>query len=94
MFIQEQVVLFDSNDIIDRISDIPNNLGTILSNALAFLVIICFALGVILSIIGVIKWATGWDDKGGKKTAVKGVVLIGIALTLGGFGVGLTFLPI
>ena len=94
MFIKEQIILFNASDIIDRINDIPNNLGTIFSNALAFLVMICFALGVILSIIGVIKWATGWDDKGGKKTIVKGIVLVGISLALGSFGFGLTFLPV
>jgi len=85
------ILLLDN--ITDRLKDIPNNIGTIFSNALAFLVMICFGIGVILSIIGVIKWATGWDDKGGKKTVVKGVVLIVISLVLGGLGLGIAFIP-
>ncbi|NHJ04222.1 MAG: hypothetical protein EAX90_05330 [Candidatus Heimdallarchaeota archaeon] len=81
------------DDITDRLKDIPNNIGTIFSNALAFLVMICFGIGVILSIIGIIKWATDWDSKGGKKTVVKGVVLIVISLILGGVGIGIASIP-
>lgn len=75
------------SSILDRLNEIPNNFGRIFSNAIAILVTICFALGVILAIVGAIKWATGWDDKGGKKTVVKGVVLIGLSLLGGGAGV-------
>ena len=71
-------------DIIENIKNIPEHIQTILSNAIAFLIAICFALGVILAIVGAIQWATGWDDKGGKKTVVKGIVLIGISLLSGG----------
>jgi hypothetical protein len=71
----------------DRIQEIPNNIGRIFSNAIAFLVAICFGLGVILTIVGAIQWATGWDNKVGKKTVVKGVVLIAISLVAGGLGV-------
>ena len=86
-------LLLDVSSILDRLKDIPNNFQTIFSNALAFLVLICFAIGVILSILGAIQWATGWDDKKGKKSVVKGVVLIAIALALGGLGIGMTYLP-
>ena len=86
--------LIELDGILDRLKDIPNNLQSIFSNALAFLVLICFAIGVILSILGAIQWATGWDDKKGKKSVVKGVVLIAISLALGGLGIGLTYLPI
>ncbi|HUT82177.1 MAG TPA: hypothetical protein VMZ29_13325 [Candidatus Bathyarchaeia archaeon] len=71
-------------DFIENIKDLPNNLSTIFSNAIAFLVTCCFGIGVVLAIIGIIQWATGWDDRGGKKTVVKGVVLIGISLLAGG----------
>ncbi|MBN1328534.1 MAG: hypothetical protein JXA54_03580 [Candidatus Heimdallarchaeota archaeon] len=71
-------------DFIDNIKDLPNNLSTIFSNAIAFLVACCFGIGVVLAIVGAIQWATGWDDRGGKKTVVKGVVLIGISLLAGG----------
>ncbi|NHJ47125.1 MAG: hypothetical protein FK733_04985 [Asgard group archaeon] len=75
------------NGFLDNLRDIPNNIGRIFSNAAAFLIAVCFGLGVILSIVGAIKWATGWDDKGGKKTVVKGIVLIAISLVAGGVGV-------
>ena len=75
---------FELNGILDRIGDIPNHIQTILSNAIAFMIVICFALGVILAIVGAIQWATGWDDRNGKKTVVKGIVLIVISLLTGG----------
>ena len=72
------------NDLLESIEEIPNHFQTIISNAIAFLIAICFALGVVLAIIGTIQWATGWDERGGKKTVVKGIVLIGISLISGG----------
>lgn len=75
---------FEINNILDNISDIPNNIQTILSNAIAFMIVICFAIGIILAIVGAIQWATGWDDRNGKKTVVKGIVLIAISLLAGG----------
>jgi len=71
-------------DIIENIKEIPDHIQSILTNAIAFLIAICFAMGVILAIVGAIQWATGWDDRGGKKTVVKGIVLIGISLLSGG----------
>ena len=72
------------NGIIDNIKDVPNHLQSIISNAIAFLILICFAIGVVLAIVGAIQWATGWDERGGKKTVVKGIVLIAISLLSGG----------
>ena len=72
------------NDLLESIEEIPNHFQTIISNAIAFLIAICFALGVVLAIVGAIQWATGWDERGGKKTVVKGIVLIGISLISGG----------
>ncbi len=71
-------------DIIENLKDIPNNIQSILSNAIAFLVAICFAIGVVLAIVGAIQWATGWDERNGKKTIVKGIVLVAISLLSGG----------
>ncbi|MCK5044937.1 MAG: hypothetical protein GNW80_01080 [Asgard group archaeon] len=79
-----QPILHVNLDIIENIKGIPDNIQTILTNAIAFLIAICFAMGVILAIVGAIQWATGWDDRGGKKTVVKGIVLIGISLLSGG----------
>jgi len=62
-----QLMVLDLNIFLDKIKDLPDNFTRIFSNAVAFLVAICFALGVVLSIVGAIKWATGWDDKGEKK---------------------------
>ena len=70
--------------IIDNLKELPGHLQTILSNAIAFLIAICFGLGLILAIVGAIQWASGWDERNGKKTIVKGVVLIGISLIAGG----------
>jgi len=81
-----------SNSFLDSLNDIPNNFSTIFSNAVAFLIAICFALGVILAIIGTIKWATGWDERSGKKTIVKGIVLIALSLIAGSLGVGIVSL--
>ncbi|MCE7744241.1 MAG: hypothetical protein GPJ52_03790 [Candidatus Heimdallarchaeota archaeon] len=81
---QIQPYLHVNLDIIENIKGIPDNIQTILTNAIAFLIAICFAIGVILAIVGAIQWATGWDDRGGKKTVVKGIVLIGISLLSGG----------
>ncbi|MHA1221047.1 MAG: hypothetical protein ACTSQB_04870 [Candidatus Heimdallarchaeota archaeon] len=75
---------------LDQLQDLPNNFERIISNAIAYLIAACFTLGVILAIIGVIKWATGWDDRGGKKTVVKGIVLIGLSLLGGGVGITIT----
>ena len=71
-------------DLIGNLKNIPDHIQTILSNAIAFLIAICFGIGVVLAIVGTIQWATGWDDRGGKKTVVKGVVLIAISLVSGG----------
>ena len=71
-------------NILENLKDIPEHIQTILSNAIAFLIAICFAIGIILAIVGAIQWATGWDDKGGKKTIVKGIVLIALSLVAGG----------
>jgi len=81
---QIQPYLHVNLDIIENIKGIPDNIQAILTNAIAFLIAICFAIGVILAIVGAIQWATGWDDRGGKKTVVKGIVLIGISLLSGG----------
>ncbi len=81
-----QLTILDLNNFLDKIKELPDNFTRIFSNAVAFLVAICFALGVVLVIVGAIKWATGWDDKGGKKTVVKGIVLIAISLIAGGTG--------
>ncbi len=70
--------------VIDNITEIPGHIERILSNTIAFLVAICFSLGLILAIIGIIQWATGWDERAGKKTVVKGIVLIAISLLAGG----------
>ena len=72
------------NGIVDNITEIPTHIERILSNAIAFLVAICFSLGLILAIIGIIQWATGWDERAGKKTVVKGIVLVAISLLAGG----------
>ena len=72
------------NGIIDNISAIPDHIERILSNTIAFLVAICFSLGLILAIVGIIQWATGWDERAGKKTVVKGIVLVAISLLAGG----------
>lgn len=72
------------NGIIDNITEIPSHIERILSNTIAFLVAICFSLGLILAIIGIIQWATGWDERAGKKTVVKGIVLVAISLLAGG----------
>lgn len=71
-------------DLIGNLKNIPDHIQTILSNAIAFLIAICFGIGVVLAIVGTIQWATGWDDRGGKKTVVKGIVLIAISLISGG----------
>lgn len=87
MNFQNLFPFFILNGILEKLQELPNNFERIMSNAIAFLVAICFCLGVVLSIVGAVKWATGWDDKGGKKTVVKGVVLIAISLIAGGVGV-------
>ena len=71
-------------NLLENIKAIPEHLQTIFSNAIAFLIAACFGIGVVLAIVGTIQWATGWDDRGGKKTVVKGIVLIGISLLSGG----------
>jgi len=72
------------NGLTDNLSELPAQLKTIFSNAIAFLVAACFGIGVVLAIVGAIQWATGWDDRGGKKTIIKGIALIGLSLLLGG----------
>jgi len=88
------IPILDVNiNLIDNIRDIPDHLSTIFTNAIAILIACCFGIGVVLAIVGAIQWATGWDDRGGKKTVVKGIVLIGISLLSGGGIIaGYTFL--
>ncbi|HUT81147.1 MAG TPA: hypothetical protein VMZ29_08085 [Candidatus Bathyarchaeia archaeon] len=74
-------------DFLDNLLDLPNNIGRIMSNAAAILIILCFILGTILAIIGLIKWATGWDDRGGKKSIVRGVILVILSLVGGSVGI-------
>lgn len=80
------------NDFLDSLKDIPSHLDTIIKNAIVYLIVLVFALGIILAIIGAIKWATGWDERSGKKTIVKGLVLVAISLVSGGLGVGVSIL--
>ncbi|NHJ85040.1 MAG: hypothetical protein FK734_06230 [Asgard group archaeon] len=81
---------FNTNDFWEKLQTIPDNFGRIFSNAIAFLIMICFAIGIVLVVVGAIKWATGWDDRSGKKTIVKGIVLIAISLVGGGIGIGVS----
>ncbi|MHA1367971.1 MAG: hypothetical protein ACTSP5_16425, partial [Candidatus Heimdallarchaeota archaeon] len=76
------------NGFLDSLKDIPSHLDTIIKNAIAYLIVLLFALGIILAIVGAIKWATGWDERSGKKTIVKGLVLVAISLVSGGLGIG------
>ena len=80
------------NSILDNIKDIPSHIEVIIKNAIAYLIVLVFALGIILAIIGAIKWATGWDERSGKKTIVKGLVLVAISLVSGGLGIGVSVL--
>ena len=80
------------NGFLDSLKDIPGHLDTIIKNAIAYLIVLLFALGIILAIIGAIKWATGWDERSGKKTIVKGLVLVAISLVSGGLGIGISVL--
>ena len=80
------------NGFLDSLKDIPGHLDTIIKNAIAYLIVLLFALGIILAIIGAIKWATGWDERSGKKTIVKGLVLVAISLVSGGLGLGVSVL--
>jgi uncharacterized membrane protein len=75
--------LFEPNSIMDNWNHLPNNILTIISNAIAFLLAICFIIGVVLAIVGAIQWATGWDNREGKKTVVKGLVLVAISVLSG-----------
>ncbi len=81
------LVLRTNFDFLDNLLDLPNNLGRIMSNALAILIIFCFLLGVIFAIIGAIKWITGRDERGGKKAIVRGIVLIILSLVGGSIGI-------
>ena len=87
-------LIFDNhlNGFLDTLKDIPSHLDTIIKNAIAYLIVLLFALGIILAIIGAIKWATGWDERSGKKTIVKGLVLVAISLVSGGLGIGVSVL--
>ncbi|MBN1330644.1 MAG: hypothetical protein JXA54_14315 [Candidatus Heimdallarchaeota archaeon] len=76
-------------DFLDNLRDLPNNISRIMSNAIAILIVLCFILGVIFSIIGIVKWVTGRDDKGGKKSMIRGVILIIFSLVGGSIGVTL-----
>ncbi len=89
---KDRLGTLDSSDFLDSLENIPNHFATIFSNAVAFLIAVCFALGVILAIIGAIKWATGWDERTGKKTIVKGIVLIALSLISGSLGIGIVTL--
>ena len=91
---KDRLGILDSSSFLDSLKDIPNNFSTIFSNAVAFLIAICFALGVILAIIGAIKWATGWDERNGKKTIVKGIVLIALSLIVGSLGIGIATITV
>lgn len=81
--------LLELNSLLDNLKELPNHFTTIFNNAIAFLVTICFAIGFVLAIVGAVKWATGWDDKSGKKTIFKGIVLIAISLVVGGTGISI-----
>ncbi|MHA1124901.1 MAG: hypothetical protein ACTSSB_02110 [Candidatus Heimdallarchaeota archaeon] len=80
------------NSIIDNLKDIPSHIDVIIKNAIVYLIALLFAIGIILAIVGAIKWATGWDERSGKKTIVKGLVLVAISLVAGGLGVGVSVL--
>ncbi|MBD3188995.1 MAG: hypothetical protein GF308_00030 [Candidatus Heimdallarchaeota archaeon] len=64
--------------------ELPSEIQGALYTAITVLLSFCVGLGVLLAIVGTIQWATGWDDRGGKKLIVKGVVLVLIGSISGG----------
>jgi hypothetical protein len=86
---QFRMVFFQTfllNDIIENLEGLPDKINAVFNQAITYLLSISFALGVLLIIVGAAQWATGWDNRGGKKTIVKGVFLIILSLVAGGVG--------
>ncbi|NPE08336.1 MAG: hypothetical protein GNW80_08660, partial [Asgard group archaeon] len=44
-----QLMILDLNNFLDKIKELPDNFTRIFSNAVVFLIAICFALGVVLA---------------------------------------------
>lgn len=80
---------FLASEMLDHLLSIPDQLRQILTNSLAYLCIVCFLVGVVLSTLGAIWWVIGLDGKKGKKTLVKGIIIIGFSLLLGCFGMSI-----
>ncbi|MBD3191485.1 MAG: hypothetical protein GF308_12625 [Candidatus Heimdallarchaeota archaeon] len=75
---------FPCTNFLENWQNLPNEIQVILYKAITALLGVCVGLGMLLAIVGVIQWATGWEDRGGKKLIVKGIVLILIGLASGG----------
>lgn len=75
--------LFDAA-LIDRLKELPEQIQNGLATAITVLISLCGAIGLLVVIVGAIQWATGWDERGGKRSVVKGIVLIIISIVAGG----------
>lgn len=64
--------------------ELPTKIQGAIYTAITVLLGLCVGLGILLAIVGAIQWATGWDDRGGKKLIVKGLVLVLIGGISGG----------
>jgi len=61
-------------------ANLPEVAVTILRNIFLFLAYIALFIGSIMIVWGAIEWATGYNELGGRKNIVRGVVLILLAL--------------
>jgi len=66
----------DVDEILESWKSLPSYLLNILKKAFLYLVYVAMFIGAFLIIWGVIEWMTGWNEHGGKKNIVKGIILL------------------
>ena len=68
------------DDYLSSWSNLPKLAEAIIENIFMFLVYIAVFIGSIMIVWGAIEWATGYNENGGRKNIIRGVVLVIISM--------------
>ena len=69
-------------NIIHSLSNLPSRLLDIIVEVIIFLIYLTMFFGILLLIWGIIEWSTGWNEHGGKRNVIRGIILLAISSVL------------
>jgi len=68
------------DDFIHSWYELPNQAINWLNRIFLLMIYLAFFIGGIMIIWGAIEWATGYNEIGGKRNIIRGIVLVTIAI--------------